>query len=110
LSCQALIIAEREAQYRTSTAVPPGSYFSELHIEGRNLANYAATFIRIPLVMANKPGAELLESLKRENGKLKRLTDDFRGLLEGRKSDIVSFYETWSMAGTNNMVRKQGQF
>lgn len=68
---------------------------------GSNAADYGAILARVPTALAMKGSPVLLESLRKGNAPLQKLTKDFRKLLrereclgEEKEIEVVSFYET----------------
>lgn len=101
---QALIIAEQESPYRHIYNSTLGIIFFGTPHQGSNLANYATTITRTLLVLAKKPNAELLESLRKGGPALKQLSEDWKAHHERRPYQIVSFYETRTMKGMRSLV------
>jgi hypothetical protein len=78
-------------------------FFGTPH-QGSSTANYATTITRNLLILANKPNAELLESLRTGSPVLKQLDDDWKTHHERRPYEIASFYETRTMKGLRGLV------
>ncbi|KAE9372043.1 hypothetical protein N431DRAFT_482911 [Stipitochalara longipes BDJ] len=101
---QALVIAEQEMPYKKIYNSTLGIIFFGTPHQGSSLANYATAITRTLLVLANKPNAELLESLRKGSPALKKLGDDWKTHHERRPYDVVSFYETRTMKGLRGLI------
>ncbi|KAN0110209.1 hypothetical protein V8E51_006596 [Hyaloscypha variabilis] len=105
---QALVIAEQETLYKQIYNSTLGIIFFGTPHQGSRLANYATAITSPLLVLANKPDAELLEFLKKDNPALKQLGDQWKAHHEKRPYDIVSFYETKTMRPFKCLVVEKG--
>jgi len=94
---EALVIAEQETLYKQIYNSTLGIIFFGTPHQGSRLANYATAITSPLLVLANKPDAELLEFLKKDNPALKQLGDQWKAHHEKKQYDVVSFYETKTM-------------
>jgi hypothetical protein len=101
---QALVLAEQESPYKQIYNSTLGIIFFGTPHQGSNLANYATTITRTLLVLAKKPNAELLESLRKGGPALKQLSEDWKAHHERMPYQIVSFYETRTMKGLRSLV------
>jgi hypothetical protein len=101
---QALIIAEQETAYKQICHNTLGIIFFGTPHQGSSIANYATTTTRTLLILANKPNAELLESLRKGSPALKQLGEDWKAHHERRPYKIASFYETRTMRGLRGLV------
>ncbi|PVH82960.1 hypothetical protein DL98DRAFT_487647 [Cadophora sp. DSE1049] len=96
---QALVIAQRESQYKQIHDNVRGVIFFGTPHQGSGLADYATTLARIPLAIGVDTHPQLLKGLKKKSKDLKRLTDSFRKYLDTSGISVVSFYELRTLKG-----------
>ncbi|TVY67461.1 Protein SERAC1, partial [Lachnellula suecica] len=101
---QALVTAHKEHRYAAIYNSTCGIIFFGTPHRGSNLAIYGSAVARVPTILANKPGAKLLKTLKKDSKALGTLSERFRAQHEVRAYEIVSFYETRAMKKLQTLV------